>query len=117
MKTKKSNVSIQFIQGVNETSIPEIRLRRSPDGKKGQAIFKFKGASVFSVANVSDIKGMYLIDDEGQISTRDINIRVSNNKNNNVEAIYKWKTDSDFTRFIRFATRYAKENGTSHIAS
>ena len=48
---------------------------------------------------------MYLIDEEGQISTREINIAVSkiNGKYTAIEAIYWWRSDRDFNRFMRFA--------------
>lgn len=55
---------------------------------------------------------MYLIDDEGQIVFREINIAVSK-KNGGypfLQVIYTWRTENEFKRFMRFADRYAKNN-------
>ena len=47
---------------------------------------------------------MYLIDKEGQISTREISIAVSrkNCRYTAIEAIYTWETEKDLNRFLRF---------------
>ena len=57
---------------------------------------------------------MYLLDEEGQLTTREVNIRISSGKKSAIEAIYSWKTEADFKRFMRFAERYAKRNGLDY---
>ncbi len=114
MTSSEKDVSIEFFKGTKETVIPEIRLTRSKDGRTGQAIFTFEEPSALTSEDYKKIQGMYLIDNEGEIVTRDVNIRVSNGKKKGIEAIYKWRTDQDFDRFMRFANRYAKANSLSY---
>ena len=114
MTNPKAPVAIQFFLGTDEMVIPEIKLTRGLDGRTGQAIFKFDKPVALSSDNFKEIQGMYLIDEEGQITTRNVNIRVANGENTAIEAIYSWKTESDFSRFMRFANRYAKYNGLSY---
>tara|TARA_B100000700_G_C14919187_1_gene796175 strand:+ start:914 stop:1279 length:366 start_codon:yes stop_codon:yes gene_type:complete len=110
---KKSNqvVAIQFFRGVDEPVIPEIRLTRSRDGRTGQAFFVFQQPEALTQASMMEIKGMLLIDEEGELTTRDVNARFLNGQPDALEAIYTWKTESDFERFMRFAERYASKNG------
>ena len=56
---------------------------------------------------------MTLIDDEGQISITEINIAVSkkNGTYTSLQAIYAWTSEQEFNRFMRFANRYAENNG------
>ena len=62
---------------------------------------------------------MYLIDEEGQITSREISIAVSKNngKYTAIEAVYCWRSERDFNRFMRFANRYAKQNGLAYEAN
>ena len=107
------SVAIQFFLGIDENVIPQIRLTKSKDGQAGQAFFRFEMPDALLSDNFKDIQGMYLIDEEGQIITREINIAVSkkNGKYTAIEAIYCWKSERDFNRFMRFANRYAKKVG------
>ena len=108
--------SIQFFQGIEETVLPEIRLEKSKTTDIGQAVFTFLNPSVFTSDNFKEINGMYLVDEEGEITLREINVAVSkkNGKYTAIQAIYIWKTQSDFERFMRFANRYAKEKGLEY---
>ena len=110
------NVSIQFIYGINEKVIPQIRLTKSKDGKAGQAFFRFDRPEALLSDNFKDIQGMYLIDEEGQITTREINIAVSKNNGKYIaiEAVYCWRSERDFNRFMRFANRYAQKVGLDY---
>ena len=72
-----SLAAIQFFIGLDETVIPQIRLTKSKDGKAGQAFFGFNRPEALLSDNLKDIQAMYLIDEEGQITTRGINIAVS----------------------------------------
>ena len=108
--------SIQFFYGIDEKVIPQIRLTKSKDGKAGQALFRFDNPEALLSDNFKDIQGMYLVDEEGQIITREINIAVSrkNGKYTAIEAVYCWRSERDFNRFMRFANRYAKKFGLSY---
>ena len=100
-------VAIQFVKGKNEKDIPEIRLFRSLDGKKGQAVYKFHKPSTITPGNFDSIKKMYLIDEEGELSTRKINLSLSDNNIMEVNSTFSWNTEKEFERFMRFAKRYA----------
>lgn len=43
-----AKTSLEFIRGIEETSIPEIRLTRSRDGSTGTANFRFQSPSILS---------------------------------------------------------------------
>ena len=113
------DVAIQFFNGVDEKVIPEIRLTKSKDGQAGQAFFRFNSPDALLSDNFKEIQGMYLIDEEGKITTREINIAVSkkNGKYTAIEAVYCWRSQRDFNRFMRFANRYAKQNGLAYEAN
>ena len=100
-------VAIQFVKGKNEKSLPEIRLFRSHDGKKGQAIYKFEKPTTVTIENFNSIQKMYLIDEEGELSTRKIDLSISNENIKEVKSSYSWNSEEEFERFIRFSKRYA----------
>lgn len=102
--------AIQFFRGVDEPVVPEIRLTRSRDGRTGQAIFVFEEPQALAPETLGDITGMFLLDEEGELVTREVKARFVNGKPFALEATYTWKTSDDFERFMRFAERYA----TSH---
>ena len=60
---------IQFIKGLNEKVLPEVKLTRSRDGSTGTATFKFKNPNILdkSTAKEGEITGMYLVDEEGTL--------------------------------------------------
>tara|TARA_B100000965_G_scaffold384484_1_gene384758 strand:+ start:517 stop:858 length:342 start_codon:yes stop_codon:yes gene_type:complete len=99
-------VAIQFIKGKDEKDIPEIRLFRNLDGKKGYVIYKFNEPKTITIENFHSIQKMYLIDEEGEIATRKIDISISANNIKEVKSTYNWKSESEFYRFMRFAQRY-----------
>ena len=100
-------VSIQFVKGKDEKVLPEIRLFRSPDGKKGQAIYKFHKPTTITLENLNSIQKMYLIDEEGELSTRKIDLSIADNEITEVKSTYNWHSEKEFERFMRFAKRYA----------
>ena len=103
--------AIQFFPGVDEPVVPDIRLTRSRDGRTGQALFVFEGPDALAPESMGDIGGMYLVDEEGQLVTREVNARFVNGKASALEATFTWKTTADFERFMRFAQRYADSHG------
>ena len=101
------NVSIQFIKGENEKDNPEIRIFRTLDGKKGQAIYKFFNPRTITLENFKSINKMHLIDEEGELTTRKIDLSISDNCIKEVKSIYYWNSEKEFARFMRFAKRYS----------
>ncbi len=108
MAKSSSTATIQFFRGVDESVVPEIRLTRSRDGKTGQAYFIFENPEALTKESITELKGMLLIDEEGEMVTREVNARFVNGEPCALEAIYTWKSEVDFERFMRFAQRYAK---------
>ena len=107
-----SRPSIQFIQGTDEQTIPDVRLTKSRDGTNGVAIFTFDQPSVFdSSAELGDITGFYMIDEEGTLSSVDVSAKFLNGKPALVEAKYVMRTPKDWDRFMRFMERYSQANG------
>ena len=102
--------AIQFFRGIDEPVVPDIRMTRSRDGRTGQAIFVFDQPQALSPESLVDIGGMYMVDEEGQLVTREVNAKFVNGKPAALEATYTWKTPEDFERFMRFAQRYADAN-------
>ena len=100
-------VAIQFIKGKNEKDRPEIRLFRSHDGKQGKAIYKFYKPTTITIKDIHSIKKMYLIDEEGELSTRKIDLSISGENIKEVTTTYNWNSEQEFERFMRFAARYA----------
>ena len=104
---------IQFIKGLDEKVLPDVRLTRSRDGSTGTATFRFKNPNILDKNTEKDgeITGMYLNDDEGTLETRDVNARFVNGKPKAIESIYIMKSPEAWDRFIRFMEKYGKANG------
>ncbi len=100
-------VSIQFIKGETEIDQPEIRLFRNVDSKKGYVEYTFYKPTTITLENFKSIQKMYLIDQEGEISTRKIDLSISENYIKEVKSTYNWNSEKEFERFMRFATRHA----------
>jgi photosystem II protein len=99
--------AIQFFRGVEEPVVPDIRLTRSRDGRTGQALFVFEEPEALAPESMGDITGMFMVDEEGEMVTREVKARFVNGRAAAIEATYTWKTNEDFERFMRFAQRYA----------
>ena len=104
--------AIQFVKGNNEKNCPEIHLFRNNDGKKGKAIYKFNKPTSITIENFKTIQKMYLIDEEGELSTRKIDVSILDKKIMEVKSTYSWNSEKEFERFMRFASRYS--NSLSH---
>ena len=63
--------SIQFVRGLDEKVVPNVKLTRARDGSSGVATFQFVSPNVFdaSTQSMGEITGMFMEDDEGEIST------------------------------------------------
>ena len=54
--------SLQFVKGVEEPSVPDVKLTRSKDGSSGTATFVFDQPSIFEASSeLGDITGGLLI--------------------------------------------------------
>nr|YP_010336980.1 photosystem II protein W [Madagascaria erythrocladioides]QUE29013.1 PsbW [Madagascaria erythrocladioides]UNJ16565.1 photosystem II protein W [Madagascaria erythrocladioides] len=104
--------SIQFIAGFDEEVVPDINLTRSRDGSTGTATFRFANPKVLesNTTEQGEITGMFLVDEEGKLVTRDVNARFVNGKPQAIEAVYVIKNPDDWDRFMRFMERYARDN-------
>lgn len=102
---------IQFSRGVDETVVPDVRLTRSRSGDQGTATFIFTNPDILAEGSSDEITGMYMIDEEGEIITREVKGKFVNGKPEALEAIHLMKTPEEWDRFMRFMNRYAEENG------
>jgi photosystem II protein len=102
---------IQFSRGVNETVVPDVRLTRSRSGDQGTATFIFTNPDILSEGSNEEITGMYMIDEEGEIITREVKGKFVNGKPEALEAVHLMKSLEEWDRFMRFMERYAEENG------
>ena len=110
MADTSRGASIQFFRGIDEPVVPDIRLTRSRDGRTGQAKFLFEQPQALAPETFGDIGGMWMVDEEGEMVTREVNGKFVNGQPSALEATYTWKTEQDFERFMRFAQRYAEAN-------
>jgi photosystem II 13kDa protein len=102
---------IQFSKGISEDVVPDVRLTRSKDGTNGTATFYFEKPKALSNESTEDITGMYLIDEEGELVTREVKAKFVNGQPEALEALYVIKSTSEWERFMRFMNRYAETHG------
>jgi len=103
---------IQFVKGLEEKCIPRVKLTRAKDGSSGVATFLFDNPNVFdsSTASQGEVTGLFMVDEEGEISTTDVNARFSNGKPQSIESVYVMKSPEEWDRFMRFMERYGEAN-------
>lgn len=106
------SAQIQFIKGLNEKVLPNILLTRSRNGSTGTATFQFKTPSILNknMIKKGEITGMYLIDEEGILETRNVTIQFFKGKPEEIKSVYIMKNVEAWSRFMRFMKRY----GESH---
>ena len=81
--------TLSFIKGVQEPTIPDVKLTRSRDGASGTATFLFTNPSVFEASSeLGDITGLYMQDDEGELITVEVQAKFVNGKPDKIEAKY-----------------------------
>ncbi|NJM63315.1 MAG: photosystem II reaction center protein Psb28 [Oscillatoriales cyanobacterium RU_3_3] len=102
---------IQFSRGIDEEAVPDVRLTRSKSGAQGTATFIFENPKALSSSSTEDITGMYMIDEEGEILTREVKAKFINGQPAGLEALYLMRTTEEWDRFMRFMERYAQANG------
>lgn len=102
---------IQFSRGISEEVVPDVRLTRSRDGSSGTATFYFEYPKALDSGSTEEITGMYMLDEEGEIVTREVKGKFVNGQPVALEAILLLRSQSEWERFMRFMERYAEENG------
>jgi photosystem II protein len=108
---------IEFARGVVEDVVPDVRLTRSPDGRDGTATFYFENPKAFSEDEGVEITGMYLVDEEGELMTREVKGKFLDGKPSGIEAMYIIRSEDEWERFMRFMNRYAEQNGLGFTKS
>ena len=86
--------AIQFFRGTDEPVVPDIRMTRSRDGRTGQATFVFEQPEALAPETMGNIAGMWMVDEEGEMVTREVNGRFVNGKPFALEATYTWKSEA-----------------------
>ena len=102
---------IQFARGVTEEIIPDVKVTRSKTGNSGTATFYFEDPNILSGESTEEITGMYLVDDEGEIFSREVKGKFINGEARAIEAVLIMKSEDEFDRFVRFMNKYAEEHG------
>lgn len=54
---------------------------------------------------------MFMIDEEGELATTDVNARFANGKPQAIESTYVMTSPAAWDRFMRFMERYGEANG------
>ncbi|MFZ4639233.1 MAG: photosystem II reaction center protein Psb28 [Nodosilinea sp.] len=107
---------IQFARGIAEPVVPDVRLTRAKDGSNGMATFYFDYPQALTQEGV-EVTGMYMVDEEGELVTREVNGKFINGEPAGIEATYIMKSPEDWDRFMRFMNRYAEKNGLGFTKS
>ena len=117
--TSLDAATIEFVKGLEEKCVPDVKLTRARDGSSGTAKFMFDNPNCFdaSTAEQGEVTGMFMIDDEGEISTTDVNARFTNGKPQSIESTYIMKSPAEWDRFMRFMERYGEANGLGFTKS
>lgn len=102
---------IQFARGVTEEVIPQVKVTQSKTGNTGTATFFFEDPKILSKESSDEITGLYLIDDEGEIVSREVKGKFINGEARGIEAVLIMKSKGEFERFVRFMDKYAAEHG------
>lgn len=108
---------IEFARGIVEEVIPDVRLTRARDGSDGTATFYFDHPKALTGETGAEITGMYLIDEEGELMSREVNGKFVNGEPAGIEATYVMKSVEAWERFMRFMERYAEQNGLGFTKS
>jgi photosystem II protein len=103
--------AIEFIVGETEHCVPDVKLTRSPDGRVSTAVFTFDSPAILSNQADGEMTGMHLKDEEGTISTKDVNAQFVNGRPRVLVARVVLNGFDAWDRFMRWMDRYAKVNG------
>ncbi|MGB3291453.1 MAG: photosystem II reaction center protein Psb28 [Phormidesmis sp.] len=101
---------IQFARGVKEEVVPDVRITRAKDLSDGTATFYFDRPKAL-VDEGGEVTGMYMVDEEGELTTRDVNGKFINGEPAGIEAVFVMRGQDEWDRFMRFMERYGRDNG------
>ena len=113
---------IQFVRGIDEKVLPTVSVTRSLNSRTGvtQEVF-FTGTATFWFKRASSLKvdlnkeqlitGMFLIDEEGAISTTDVSAKFHKGRPVGITAVVVLSNPAEWHRFMRFMKRYSTEHG------
>ena len=82
----------------------EVSLTRSRDGTTGTATFRFEFPKVFGLNDVWEnglITGLWLRDEEGEISTRDLDLTFKDGRPTDLTAILVLKSPAEWEPYFR----------------
>jgi photosystem II 13kDa protein len=102
---------IQFSRGITEPVVPVVKLTKSRAGEQGTASFYFEKPAILGNDVNEDITGMYMLDEEGEIITREVKAKFVNGKPEALEVLYIMNSTAEWDRFMRFMERYSAANG------
>jgi photosystem II 13kDa protein len=102
---------MQFARGKTETVVPDVRLTKARDGQSGTAIFYFDKPEALCNNDTAEVTGLYMLDEEGELITREVKAKFVNGQPAALEVILKLQSPAEWDRFMRFMNRYAETNG------
>jgi photosystem II protein len=104
---------IQFINNIEELTLPLIQLTKSKSGKTGTATFLFKYPSIFIQKNYpfEFLNGMHLLWETKEISSTDLKLFFKNGEPFLVRVIFLFKNSKEWFDFLQFMHVYSKETG------
>jgi photosystem II 13kDa protein len=101
---------MQFSRGVKEDVVPDVRITRAKDLSDGTATFYFDRPKALIEAD-GEVTGLYMVDEEGELTTRDVNGKFVNGEPAGIEAVFIMRGQEEWDRFMRFMERYSRDNG------
>ncbi len=107
------NSSIEFLEGLKETTFPLVKLTKSKTKMTGTATFIFVYPSLFEnyAFHSADLTGMFLIYENKKIITNDVRIFFKKGKPFLLKAILIFKNSQEWFHFLNFMKSYSKETG------
>jgi photosystem II 13kDa protein len=102
---------IQFSVGITEPVVPDVKLTRSKSGEQSTASFYFDHPAILGQDVNEEVTGMYMLDEEGEIITREVKAKFVNGKPAALEVMYIMNSNAEWDRFLRFMERYSADNG------
>ena len=120
-----AQVSIQFVEGVDEGVVPTIKLTRSATSSRdgefftGTATFWFENAEALyrDLTVESLITGMRLCDEEGVVATTDVKAKFHRGNPSGITAVLVLSNPTEWDRFMRFMARFAAQSGLAFTAA
>ncbi|MCF2969904.1 photosystem II reaction center protein Psb28 [Synechococcus sp. Nb3U1] len=97
--------SIEFSPGIQEVPT-NVRVLKSKTSSRGAAIFRFEDVN----SDTQNILGMTMIDEEGELTTRDIKAKFLNGEFKALEVTYEMSNEAEWERFLRFMERFSASN-------